>query len=87
MSSSSDHRFPFRPTCDLYDEYVDLARVPTLPWKSYGRQKQFCGDFVTVKCFEDNSRVKELVKTSGDHKKVLDIRCESSMCVAGRHAR
>jgi regulator of ribonuclease activity A len=74
MSYSSDLCFPFRPTCDLYDEYLDLlARVPTLHWKSYGKQKQFCGYAVTVKCFEDNSRVKELVETSGDHNKVLVI--------------
>jgi len=52
----------FVPTCDLYDEYLDHARVPSLDdWKQYGGAVEFCGRATTVKCFEDNSRLKELV--------------------------
>jgi regulator of ribonuclease activity A len=56
----------FVPTCDLYDEYLDEARVPNLSWRSFGGKKAFCGPAVTVKCFEDNSRIKELVESAGD---------------------
>lgn len=63
----------FTPTCDLYDTYLDEARVPAVPWKSYGAKKQFCGYAVTVKCFEDNSRVKELVETEGSAGRVLVV--------------
>lgn len=55
----------FVPTCDLYDEYLDAARVPTVSWQSFGAFTQFCGPAVTVKCFEDNTIVKELVETDG----------------------
>jgi regulator of ribonuclease activity A len=50
----------FKPTCDLYDEYLDVAG-----------ERQFCGTVVTVKCFEDNSRIKELVAMEGKGKVML----------------
>jgi regulator of ribonuclease activity A len=37
-----------------------------LHWQSYGRRKAFGGPVTTVKCHEDNSRVKELVDTPGE---------------------
>lgn len=55
----------FLATCDLYDEYIDTARVPTVQWKSYGGKAAFCGPVLTIKCHEDNSRIKELVDTEG----------------------
>jgi regulator of ribonuclease activity A len=57
----------FQPTCDLFDKYEDSARVPVVSWRNFGGKQQFCGFAVTVKCFEDNSRVKELVATPGNH--------------------
>ena len=61
----------FEATCDLYDKFLDTAaRVPNLQWKDYGR-RQFCGSAVTVKCFEDNSRIKELVATNGKDKVLI----------------
>ena len=61
----------FKPTCDLYDEYLDLARVPAITFLNLGGIKGFCGKVVTVKCFEDNSKVKELVATQGKGKVML----------------
>lgn len=52
----------FSSTCDLYDIYLEKARVPTTVFNHYGGRKQFCGSAVTVKCFEDNSRVRELAQ-------------------------
>lgn len=63
MSSSS---LSFQPTCDLYDQYLDRARVPTVDWKHYGKRTSFCGRAVTIKCFEDNSRLKEQCEAAGD---------------------
>jgi len=67
MSSSS--MTPIRAgvvsTCDLFDEYEETAKVPVVCWRNLGGKKQFCGTAVTVKCFEDNSRVKELAETDG----------------------
>lgn len=56
----------FKPTCDLYDEHLDAARVPTVSLCNLGGRSQFFGRAVTVKCFEDNSRIKELVATAGE---------------------
>jgi regulator of ribonuclease activity A len=33
----------------------------TIQWRSFGPVQRFCGYAVTVKCYEDNSRVKELL--------------------------
>ena len=61
----------FKPTCDLYDEYLDVALVPTVSFLNLGGERQFCGTVVTVKCFEDNSRIKELVAMEGKGKVML----------------
>ncbi|KAF0805460.1 ribonuclease activity regulator protein RraA [Alcanivorax xiamenensis] len=53
-------------TCDLCDEHADKVSVVTgLNWFSYGGRQAFGGEIVTVKCFEDNSRVKEHLATDG----------------------
>lgn len=55
----------FTSTCDLYDQFLAAARVPTTVFTHFGGRKRFSGRATTVKCFEDNSRVKELVQTPG----------------------
>ena len=54
-----------QPTPDLCDQYPQLVRVLEPMMTNYGGRKQFSGAIVTVKCFEDNSCVKQLVGTSG----------------------
>jgi len=54
-------------TPDLCDAYPDV-RVITPMFRNYGGRKSFGGQVVTVKCFEDNSRVKELLATPGKGK-------------------
>jgi regulator of ribonuclease activity A len=54
-------------TPDLCDAYP-LVRVLTPMFKNFGGRKSFGGQVVTVKCFEDNSRVKELLATEGKGK-------------------
>ena len=52
-------------TCDLYDAHEAIARVPEIAWRDYGGRVRFSGRAVTVRCFEDNSRIKELSVTPG----------------------
>ena len=71
-------------TCDLLDDHPKLDIQVLYPsvdgkfFKSYGGIKTFGGVAVTVKCFEDNSRVKELLATDG-HGKVLIVDGGASM--------
>lgn len=52
-------------TCDLSDEHGDAARV-LVGLRHYGGRRRFGGPVETVKCFEDNSKLKELANTPGD---------------------
>lgn len=58
-------------TCDLLDDNEDKV-IDVIPpsldgksFKNYGGHTTFGGQIVTVKCFEDNSRVKETLATAG----------------------
>ncbi len=73
-------------TCDLLDDNSDKAISVVSPYidgksfKNYGGRTSFGGQAVTVKCFEDNSRVKELLATDGDGRVLVvdgggSIRC------------
>ena len=53
-------------TPDLCDAYPQLISVVDPMFNNYGGRKSFGGEIVTIKCFEDNSRVKELVATPGE---------------------
>ena len=46
-------------TPDLCDDNPDLVRVIEPMLSNYGGKEAFSGEIVTVKCFEDNSLVKE----------------------------
>ena len=52
-------------TCDLCDTHGERARVVAPLFRHFGGRRAFHGEAVTVKCFEDNSRVKEIVATPG----------------------
>ena len=55
-------------TCDLCDDHPDDVRVCEPMFGSFGGREAFGGEIVTVKCHEDNSRVKELLATPGKGK-------------------
>lgn len=65
-------------TCDLLDDHEAAVTAgdiqvmsPSLDgrfFRSFGGRHQVAGQVVTVKCFEDNSRVKELLATDGQGK-------------------
>ena len=52
-------------TPDLCDQYPHLVRVVEPIFSNYGGRERFWGPIVTVKCFEDNSKVKPLLGTPG----------------------
>ncbi len=58
-------------TCDLLDDNAEksIGVIPPMIdgkyWRHFGGQTRFFGQVVTVKCFEDNSRIKELFATEG----------------------
>lgn len=52
-------------TSDLFDEHADTARTLGSPLADFGGLRQFSGKAVTVRCFEDNSIVKELAGQPG----------------------
>ena len=52
-------------TPDLCDEYPDLVQVLAPMLQNFGGVDSFGGEIVTVKCFEDNSIVKEQVGLPG----------------------
>lgn len=53
-------------TPDLADDNPEHVVAVELQMQSYGKKARFWGPVTTVKCFEDNSRVKELVNTPGN---------------------
>lgn len=56
---------PFVPTCDLFDTFKDEARFVRPGFRDFGAVRRFAGEAVTVKCFEDNSRIKERLAAPG----------------------
>ncbi|MBD8495622.1 ribonuclease E activity regulator RraA [Pseudomonas syringae] len=52
-------------TPDLCDAYPDAVTALEPMFSNFGGRDSFGGQIVTVKCFEDNSRVKELVGQDG----------------------
>lgn len=73
-------------TCDLLDDNEDkvIDVIPpiigTQRFVNFGGKTTFGGQVVTVKCFEDNSRVKELLATSGEGKVLVVDGGESTRC-------
>ena len=50
---------------DLCDEHEHKVEILAPIFKDFGAQTTFWGKVVTVRCFEDNSRVRELFATPG----------------------
>lgn len=57
---------PPRATADLCDAYPDRVQVCEPLLFPFGGVMAFSGAASTVRCFEDNSRVKEAVESAGD---------------------
>ncbi len=55
-------------TPDICDKYEDQVELLNLPLQSYGGKEAFSGEIVTVRCYHDNSKVKETLATDGQGK-------------------
>ena len=55
-------------TPDLCDAYPDLIQVVEPMFSNFGGRDSFGGQIVTLKCFEDNSLVKEQIALDGKGK-------------------
>ena len=64
-------------TPDLCDSFPEVA-VAEPVFRDYGGAPMFCGRIVTIYCFEDNSRVRDLVATDG-RGKVLVVQGRGSL--------
>ncbi len=65
-------------TADLYDEYEDEAQVCEPLFKDFGGRTSFSGPIATVKCFEDNSLVRDILSEPGEGR-VLVVDAGASM--------
>lgn len=50
---------------DICDDFFDEIQVLEPLFRDYGGKHKFCGEVVTLKCFEDNSLVRDLVRSEG----------------------
>ena len=50
---------------DLCDEFLPQLQVLEPLLSNFGGRQKFCGEIVTVKCFEDNSVIKDTLGTKG----------------------
>ena len=50
---------------DLCDDYIDQLTLLDPVFRDFGGRRRFSGPVSTVKCFEDNSRVKEALGEPG----------------------
>ncbi|EPS58398.1 hypothetical protein M569_16415, partial [Genlisea aurea] len=59
---------PTADACDTNLGLISSGDVRVLPpiFKTYGRCRSFCGAIATVKVFEDNVAVREVLETRGD---------------------
>ncbi len=55
-----------RSVPDLCDDFPDEVQVLTPMFQSYGGRHCFYGEVVTIKCYEDNSLVKEQAGVPGN---------------------
>ncbi|MCL9781109.1 putative 4-hydroxy-4-methyl-2-oxoglutarate aldolase [Vibrio sp. S4M6] len=55
-------------TPDICDQYEDKVTLLDLDFAHYGKKSAFCGEIVTVRCYHDNSKVREVLQESGNGK-------------------
>jgi len=66
---------------DICDDFIEEVSVLEPLFSDFGGRRRFSGEIVTIKCFEDNSLVRDAVATEG-HGRVLVVDGAGSL----RHA-
>ncbi|WP_428771307.1 putative 4-hydroxy-4-methyl-2-oxoglutarate aldolase [Vibrio sp.] len=55
-------------TPDICDRYEDKVTLLNLPLQNFGRRCAFWGEIVTIRCYQDNSKVREILSQNGKGK-------------------
>ncbi|WP_436322707.1 putative 4-hydroxy-4-methyl-2-oxoglutarate aldolase [Vibrio cidicii] len=55
-------------TPDICDKFEDKVRLLNLPLQNFGQKTAFFGEIVTVRCYHDNSKVREMLSQDGKGK-------------------
>ncbi|ADT88011.1 putative 4-hydroxy-4-methyl-2-oxoglutarate aldolase [Vibrio furnissii] len=55
-------------TPDICDQYESQVTLLELPLQNFGMRSAFWGQIVTVRCYHDNSKVKEMLSQNGKGK-------------------
>jgi regulator of ribonuclease activity A len=55
-------------TPDICDDFLDELKIVEPLFSDYGGNDKFSGEIVTIKCFEDNSMVKQTLATDGNNR-------------------
>lgn len=56
---------------DICDAFPDAISVVEPLFTDFGKTRRFHGEIVTIKCFEDNSLVRDLVHTPGEGRVIV----------------
>ena len=58
-------------TPTLCDQFKDKVTLLDLPLQNFGRRFAFWGEIVTVRCYHDNSKVREVLQQNGQGKVLI----------------
>ena len=56
---------------DICDDFPEGIRVLEPLFSDYGKNRRFGGEIITIKCFEDNSLVRDLVNKEGNGRVIV----------------
>ena len=56
---------------DICDQFIDAISVLDPVFRDFGGKQKFCGEVVTIKCFEDNSQLAETVRQPGQGRVIV----------------
>ena len=58
-------------TPDICDQFEDQVILLSLPLQNFGQRSAFHGEIVTVRCYHDNSKVREVLSEDGTGKVLI----------------
>jgi len=67
-------------TADLCDDFDAELSIVNPGFASYGKQPRFCGKVSTIKCFEDNSLVRDALSSPGESQVLVIDNAASMRC-------
>ena len=67
-------------TADLSDAYEGKVQIVSPGLLNFGGRKRFHGEIVTIRSLDDNSRVREQVRTAGDNRVLVIDNAASMRC-------